>query len=423
MGRWGHPALATMSRVNQTARRPFGAALADRQFQLLLLAIVGLAGWLGVALLASAGLAAKPATAGFDLQVIVDAARRVASGLGPYAPATGSGAIQAESLFYSYPPPLAQALSLVASVPLWLLLAVVAVGATGGLWLVARQLAGARLALATVAIAPFVYPFAVALLFGNVDAWFPLLYGLVLLGAATAPAAGEGRRIGAFVASGIALALASVKLYPAALGLWLLVRGVGGSRSRTAWPILAVALVAVAVVTTASLLVGGTGPWSSWLDLVRSGTGADVAGRLNIGPGSQVALLVGRPDLARAIAALGSLAAVVVIAWAAFRIDDSLTSFGIAAAASLVVLPVTWFHYPVALMPIATAALGRAAGTPAARATAGLVALAVVVAALSIVLPVTLWVAVAAVLAAAWRSAPERADAPGAATLDSRPTA
>lgn len=413
-----------MSRVNHAARRPFGAALADRQFQLLILAIVGLAGWLGLALLASAGLSAKPATAGFDLQVIVEAARRVASGLDPYAPTSGKAAIQAESLFYSYPPPLAQALSVVASAPLWLLLTVAGAGATAGFWLAARRLAGARLAFAGVAIAPFVYPFAVALLFGNVDAWFPLLYGLVLLGVLAGEGGREGgRRTGALVAAGVALALASVKLYPAALGLWLLVRGRRAGGARLAWAVLGWAALAAVAVVVVSIALGGIGPWKAWLDLVRSGTGAEIAGRLNIGPGSQLALLVGRPDLARAIAALGSLGAVVVIAWAAFRVDDPLTSLGIAAAASLVVLPVTWFHYPVALMPVALAALGRAAGTPAARAVGGLVGIALVVAALSIVLPVTLWLAVAAVLTAAWRTAPARTGAAGSATLDSRPTA
>ena len=43
-----------------------------------------------------------------------------------------------------------------------------------------------------------------------------------------------------------------------------------------------------------SLAVGGLGPWSDYLGVVRSASQADLVTRLNIGPASQVALLLGR---------------------------------------------------------------------------------------------------------------------------------
>ena len=67
------------------------------------------------------------------------------------------------------------------------------------------------------ACAPLTLPFAVGLLFGNLDVWFPLLYGVMLL-AAIAP--GRATAVG----GGVALAFAAVKLHPASLGLWFLTR-------------------------------------------------------------------------------------------------------------------------------------------------------------------------------------------------------
>ncbi len=61
------------------------------------------------------------------------------------------------------------------------------------------------------------YPFAIALLFGNATAWLPLLFGLGIL-ALTRP----GGRTAAL--AGIALAIGTaVKIHPASVGLWRLV--------------------------------------------------------------------------------------------------------------------------------------------------------------------------------------------------------
>jgi len=76
---------------------------------------------------------------------------------------------------------------------------------------------------------------------------------------------------------------------------------------------------------------------------------------------------------------------------------DPLESFGWAIVASLVVLPVTWYHYPVALMPIALAGLNaqpRLVERPYADPPA-LLGGRTFVADAAILAPVLLWAAVA----------------------------
>jgi len=80
---------------------------------------------------------------------------------------------------------------------------------------------------------------------------------------------------------------------------------------------------------------------------------------VNIGPASQLALLAGNGGLAHPLAVVFGLVAVAATVAAARWVRDPLESFGWAIVASLVVLPVTWYHYPVALMPIALAAWTR----------------------------------------------------------------
>jgi len=89
-----------------------------------------------------------------------------------------------------------------------------------------------------------------------------------------------------------------------------------------------------------------------------------------------------------------ALLAVAVSAGAGARVRDPLASVGIAIAASLVVLPVTWYHYPVALIPVGIALVLR---VPARRAH---VAIGVVVADLAIACTPLLWASVALVVAA-----------------------
>jgi len=367
---------------------------------LVLLAILG---WGGLAWLALSGLADQPPTTGFDLALLLEGGQRVARGASPYDPAMLAGASpSAEDLFYSYPPPVAQAASLIAGVPLGVALAGWALVAAGGLalvaWLLARRgrPADPMIALlATMALAPFLFPFAIAVLFGNLDAAYPLLYGAILL--AVLPGAGRG----AGLAAGVALALASLaKLHPAVIGLWLLVRAIAPHPERsTARLAVAAALTTVVVVLAGSLTTFGIDPWTEYGSVIRAGAGADVVDPRNIAPVSLLGQLVAMDAASlRLVQVAVTAVAVAVAVAAAWRIADPVASFSVATIASLVVLPVTWYHYPVALIPSAIAlVLLRPAARPwvAAAALVGTLAVGW--------LPAT-WLGVAALLAGSLRA-------------------
>jgi hypothetical protein len=376
------------------------------------------AGWAGVAILAYQLASSVPPRAGFDLELLLVAGRRVAAGLPPYDPAAIAGTLAAEDLFYSYPPPLAQALSLAAPLPMPLALLLLAIGSVAGLALVTRLLAW-RLApdraavdvvLPAVALAPLVFPYAVAILFGNLDATFPLVYGLLLVAALD-------RTLRTAWAGGAALAIAAIaKLHPASMWLWFAARPDRAAR-RVAGATVVVGLGIVGV----SLLVGGVGPWSDYLGVLRAGAGADLVDRRNVGPAAQLTLLLGQSgEFARLAQAVVSIGAVVVTVVVARVRRDPVESLAWAATASLVTLPVTWFHYPVALIPFGIAAAVRTDGTRFERPVLTWLFAAGAVAALAIVLPVTVWIAVAFVMRAVVVSA--RAAAGGAASAASATT-
>jgi hypothetical protein len=414
--------------------RPF----ADRGFRRLVWLLVGAIGWTGLVLLGAALFAQRPPRAGFDLALILEAGRHVAGGTSPYLAGSVGQGTQVENLFYSYPPPVAQAASLVSGLPDGLVLVAMGVAATIGFAAVVGALSrGAApgspavdAVLPALALAPFVYPFAIALLFGNLDAWFPLAYGAALVAAT----GGTTRwRIG----GGIAIGLISLaKLHPAALLGWLAIRwlrdrlddraipgaipganpggnpggnpGDSASPSRAAgaaWPSLGVALTTIAGIVIASLAIWGTDAWAEYLNVLRSGTGADFVSRLNVGPASQLALLTGDLGVAVRLTPAVTLVALAVTAATAWFLRPATLSLAAAAAVSLVVLPITWFHYPVAMLPFAAAAWLGARESARAGRTAALLIAALVVAALSISEPVAVWLAVALVLAACWPQA------------------
>jgi len=402
--------------------------------------VVALAGWAGVIALGAQLYAAVPRRAGFDLELLLLAGRRVAQGLSPYDASMLAGRPpSAVDLFYSYPPPVAQYLSLFASVPsvlmlvAWgslavggLLIAAVALGCTVAgqavagsartTWLAAGDLRRVLrlVGLPVLATAPFVFPFAIAILFGNLDAAFPLLYGLMLAGAL---AGGARARfgMGARFAGGAGLAVAAVaKLHPASMGLWFLVRGLRERRAGgrgSSWEVLAAAVAVGVVILGLSLVAGGASPWLDYVTVLQAGSGAEIVDVRNIGPAAQMAIALGGSEsLARLAQIVVSVGAIALTAWAAWDRDDPLESFGWATAASLVVLPVTWFHYPVAMLPVAVAAWLRSEPRGARRTVLGLLAGAIVVSVLAVALPVTVWIAVALVLLAVRRSL-ERAPA------------
>jgi hypothetical protein len=120
-----------------------------------------------------------------------------------------------------------------------------------------------------------------------------------------------------------------------------------------------------------------------------------------VGPAVQLALLTGGSEaFVRLVQVIVSLGAIALTAWAALRRSDPVESLAWAAVASLVTLPVTWFHYPVALIPFGVAAIVRAqAASPAARRRTTLaIAGAVLMSVVAIAFAPLVWVAVALVL-------------------------
>ena len=394
-----------------------------------LLLAAGLAGWLGVAWLGVRLYSDSPKRAGFDLELLLDAGRRVAAGATPYSATILAGrAPDATDLFYSYPPPVAQYLSLFAAVPSGVMLVVL--GAAAALGLVLVSVALGRLAggvpspglgqsfrafgLPVAAAAPFVFPFAIAILFGNLDVLFPLLYGLMLLGAL-------GRSLTARFSGGAALAMAAVaKLHPASMSLWFVARGLRERRQHSAsraaaggalltpgtWLVAAAAVAVGIVIVGLSLAASGFTPWIDYSTVLRAGAGAAIVDSRNAGPAVQVALLVGGgegtarlPQVAVTLAAIGGT---VAVAWVC---EDTLESFAWATIASLVILPVTWFHYPVAVLPVAIVAWSRADAERRSRVL-GALAGAIVAGVLGVALPVFVWLAVALVLVAVRQGRP-----------------
>jgi hypothetical protein len=370
-----------------------------------LVGLAGVLGWAGLVYLAIALYAQNPPTAAFDLELLLRAGRDVAGGHSPYDPAMLSGAAPvAERLFYSYPPPVAQAMALVSWVPSPVMFVAWSVAAVAGLGLVAGALAKriggvaaspAAVALTVAALAPLMFPFAIGLLFGNLDVFFPLLYGAILLG--VLPAVSSRAAAGAGAAAGLA---SVAKLHPGSLGVWLLVRSIGSLDVRRAFAAAAAVVLAVAAVSVA---VGGVGLWSDYVVVVRAGGGADLVDPRNAGPAAQIAMLVGGDSaLARSLHVPVAIIALIVTAVAAARLLDPVESLAWAAAASLVVLPVTWYHYPAALIPFAIVAFLRsgARGPVVAQRVRLTVAASAVVAAVAIAWLPLMYLAIGLVLAA-----------------------
>ena len=392
-----------MRSMSLPAGRGFGARVPLSTASWIL---VGISGWVGLIVIAAQLAAMIPPRVGDDLRLLMLAATHWRDGATLYTVAGADTSLVAESLFYSYPPLVAQALVPLTALPFGIVLGGWAAGAGAGLAAVAHRLGrtGRSVTLPAVALAAFVYPFAIAALFGNVNVWFPLLFGLVLL-AVLSPGRGSA------VAGGVALAIASaVKLHPATLGIWLLARRWRDGPAGPSGRILGVAVAAGLGLVGASLLVGGTGPWADYVAFLRGGAAAaDIVSPLNIGPASQIALALGLSDgFARTIQLQVTLVALATTIAAGRLIQDPVASYGAATVASLVVLPVTWFHYPVALIPVAIAAAVRAEQSTRPATVAALAA-AVVAAALAIAAPVTVWIAVLFVLLAVHVSRPRTA--------------
>jgi hypothetical protein len=345
-----------------------------------ILVTAGFFGWLGFVYLVSQMYRGTPPGAGFDLELLIAGGRRIAAGESPYNPAMLAGrSVEIATLFYSYPPLVAQAFSLLAALPSPAIFAgamttasisAVAVGAAVAGMAGSRALARAAV-LPLAALLPLWFPFTVGMLFGNLDIFFPALYGLILVAALRPRAPGSSSRW--LVAGGVALAVASVtKLHPAVLGIWFVVRGAvelrrgedlrrfGPLRLPPSWLVAAVAVLATGAILAVSLIAGGTGPWMEYVTVLKAGASVDLLDSRNLGPAVQIVMLLGLgPGAVGPLQVCVLVAALVVTVVSAIRVDDPLESLAWAALASFIVLPVTWFHHFAALIPFGIAAVAR----------------------------------------------------------------
>jgi hypothetical protein len=359
---------------------------------------------------------ARPRIAAFDLDLLVGAGRAIDAGRSPYDPAMLAGTVpDAVDLFYSYPPIVGQVLVPVSGLPLgviaiaWSVLAIallaVAVVRIGAL--VAPSVAPGTVAAATVAVAAMTFPLLIAILFGNLDAFFPALYGFVLIGALSGV-----RRDG--IVAGVAIAIGALtKVYPAGLGLWFLVRAVRARRDalerrRLVVPLVAAAVTAAGLVAV-SVVAFGPAPWQDYTKVASTAAQAGLVDGRNGAPAAQVALWLGSDSgLARLLhVPVVALAALAIVAAAWFR-DDMIESLAIAATASLFLLPVSWIHYPAAMLPFVAAAMMRIQGGDprAVRRVRTFAAVALLAGALSVAWLPSLWIGLGLALWAVHQSVP-----------------
>ncbi len=385
----------------------------SRSRQRVALIVAAVAAWSAIAWTVAWMLRNVPPTAGFDLELLMLGGRRVAAGLSPYDPGLVNGqSVHIASLFYSYPPVVAQAFSMIGNLPLgivllvWTVLAGLLVVALGALFMRRLPSGGTvgDVAWWLPVATPFWFPFTVAVMFGNLDAFFPFLYGVLLLAAMLAAGLASGGR-GTLIGAGVALGLVSVtKLHPASIALWFALRGWTEWRAQrgaapASWIVLGVgAFVGIAAVG-ASLMLGGPGPWQHYVAVLRAGTNFDLLDARNLAPSVQVALSFGLgQDAVRAGQIAVTAFAVASTTYAALRMRDPAVSLLVASVGSLVILPVTWFHYFGILIPFAVAALLRSAPGNL-RQVAGLLSAAFGAGVLGLRLPVA-WAMPVLVLAA-----------------------
>ena len=377
---------------------------------------IAIVGWTMIAWLAYRLFATQPPTAGFDLELLLRAGRDVAAGRSPYDPALVAGtAPDATGLFFSYPPVVAQLLALFAAIPSGAMFVAWSIAAVAALVVVTERLRAAlgvhvspaAAATAVVAVSSLTFPFVVAILFGNLDAFFPALYGLALVGAVSALRRDQ-------VAGGIGIAIGALtKLYPAGLGLWFAVRAIRGMRAHRI--VLLTALISIAVLVVASLAVGGFEPWRTFASVVSTTSRAELVDTRNVAPAAQLALLVGADSAFTRSVHLGVAGlAVIGILWAAWAIRDEVESLAFAAAATLLLLPIAWVHYPAAMIPFGAAAALRSRGGSNATRVGWILAAAVLVAGASLAWLPLMWLAVGLCLAAVHLSAPRAISQPPA---------
>lgn len=305
--------------------------------------VVGLAlGVAGVLLL----LAVQPFFSGtrgygYDLAAYVAAAQRVAAGGTPYQPETLDGPFSAgPGGLYLYAPPLAALLAPISGLPFealaagWWILRVAALAGACALLPAPTWVRGALLGVAAIS-----YPVLIDLNLGNVS--------LVVLLLTVCAWRWLDRPAGS-IAVALALALRPTLVV---LPIWSLLR--------RQWRAVAWTVAAGLVVILLSLPLVGLGAYRDYLTVVRNLSDLTGVAR-NVDLGSAALLLGLSPELARVALLVGYALGVLAIALGLRRDRD--TGFVMTVMASLLLAPLLWVHYLVALL--LPAALLAARGHP-----------------------------------------------------------
>ena len=249
----------------------------------VVLAMAGIASWVTFAAVMARAYAQTPPGAGFDLSCLLTGGRRVAEGLSPYEPSMLAGqSVGITTLFFSYPPLVAQAFAPFAGVPsVVMLTALLVVAAIAGAAVAASivRLSSDRVThrqalLIVLATLPFWFPYTLGMLFGNFDLLFVAFYGLVLL--AVVPAAPSRRWV---VGAGVTVRRRHPDEAPPGGPRRVAARPRRPRVAPRGGPGLAGRTAAAAELggraswlrpsgsssSALSLLVGGTGPWADYV--------------------------------------------------------------------------------------------------------------------------------------------------------------
>lgn len=293
------------------------------------------------------GRAASPTGQfGIDATDYLTAAERISRGESPYAPAMLVGPVDSQGTDrYRYPPPLAQVLVPLASLP-----------TQAGLWVwsalgLAAIVASVLVALRTAGqlrLEPVLWSLVAACLFlpvfdslwkGNVSGLLALLVAIAAVGGAAG---------GAAVTLAALLKVVPVVFAPA----WLVV----DARSRRALLATGVGVVALSVLLS-------PGAWRDYLTVLPNMLAGSADEATNVAPWSMAARS-GAPDWLASIVRLGSIALALLAVACSVLVIRRPGRLPLAAALcsiAMLLLPAAlWYHYLVVLLPLAILAWPRA---------------------------------------------------------------
>ncbi len=336
----------TLAQPSRLAATPGLRAFATPRFRIALAMVLVATATLLLGSLLLARAASPTGQFGIDATDYLTAAERISRGESPYAPAMLDGPVDSQGTDrYRYPPPLAQLLVPLASVPTpaglwaWFALGLVAIVAS---LLVALRTAGLlRLepALWSLAAACLFLPVFDSLWKGNVSGLLALLVALAAAGGAVG---------GAAVTLATLLKVVPVVFVPG----WLVV----DSRSRRALVATGVALVGLSMLLS-------PGAWRDYLTVLPNMLAGSADEATNVAPWSMVARsgapawLVGMVRLGSVAVALAAVAGSVLVV----RRPAGLPLAATLCSVAMLLLPAAlWYHYLVVLLPLAILAWPRA---------------------------------------------------------------